>query len=132
MRKLLPILLAGCVAKGPDKPLEPPPVYTPRPIPTAIPEPEPIPEPSPTPEPEVTMPAFVKVGQPFVVQYCGPEFMENVSILFDGKYPAGGLMGWQNGCKRQTITGLNTSGTRFFQFVVDGETQPEKYQIIVE
>jgi hypothetical protein len=103
-------------------------------MPPAIvfPFPEPEPTPSPTLEPEVTMPAVVKVGQTFVVQYCGPEFLQQVSILFDGKYDAGGLMGWANGCKRQTITKLNTPGKRYFQFVVDGETQPETYQIIVE
>ena len=99
------------------------------------PSPEPVPEPKPEPDPEpewlVSIPSMVPMQSPFVIWNCGLPFESRVKIIFDGKYEAGGLMGWSEDCKRQTILGLNQPGERIVQFEVDGELVPYEYVIKV-
>lgn len=124
---IVALLLLGCEpepVRAPDDASTLPPAQP------TIPEPEPI-ESTPEPRAIVSMPASVESGEPFVIEYCGPRFDERVQIIFDRQYLAGGLMGWGNGCKRQTIDGLNRSGSRLVEFIVDGQTQEEGYIISV-
>ncbi len=111
---LLPCcFMVGCFSTPPIS-VPPAPIETPIPIPPITPEPE------PEPEPDVEVPQVVSKMTPFVVTHCGFVFEQKVRIIIDEKYPVGGLMGWADGCKRQTIQGLNGVGTRVLQFEVDG------------
>ena len=99
-----------------------------------IPETEPpISEPPDVIAPElVEIPSLVPINTPFVIKHCGFLFEDQVRIIFDEKWPAGGMMGWsQGGCKKQTILGLNRAGERVVQFELDGKLLPEKFNIKV-
>lgn len=79
---------------------------------------------------DVTVPKSVIVGQAFRITHCGFAASEFVKIIFDGKFEAGGYMGWSNGCKAQTIR-LNTPGERTVQFEVGGMRRCETWKLKV-
>jgi len=117
------LLAVGCIKPDEPQPVKPEPIQ------------EPAPE-EPTPvrpqEPYLEVATNVRVGDPFVVRLCAVPFEANAQLIFDGKYPAGGLMGWDSAtnCKRQTVK-INTAGNRLLQFSLDGKLQNRAYKITV-
>lgn len=79
---------------------------------------------------DVKVPPVVYVGEPFVIRHCGFDGSEFVKVIFDGKFEAGGYMGWSGECKTQTIL-LNTPGERTVQFEVGGMRRCETWPVSV-